>query len=303
MNNVILKSIEKEKRELDTWAAKRQKEVAFPEQVSELRNIPYKHDHNARHRMDIYRPKRSVNTADSPEKLPVIVDFHGGGLLMGDKEMNRPFCAWMASQGFLVFNVEYSLVPAVTVYQQFAELSAALDVIDHNLDSYGGDRSRVYLVGDSAGAYLITYTVAMQQNNALAKAAGVRPSWLSIYAVGLLSGMYYTDRPDKIGLFLPKLFYGEHYKKSPFAPYTNPEHPDIVRNLPPCFLVTSRQDHLRRYTLDFAAALRKNHLPHQLVDLPKNKKLIHAFSALYPELEESITVNRQMLDFLLQHGM
>jgi len=34
--------------------------------------------------------------------------------------------------------------------------------------------------------------------------------------------------------------------------YTNPEHPEIIYNISPCYLITSKADMLERYTLDFA---------------------------------------------------
>ncbi|EKC43647.1 esterase / lipase [human gut metagenome] len=84
----------------------------------------------------------------------------------------------------------------------------------------------------------------MQRSTALAQAAGVTPSDLPVRALGLVSGMFYTNRLDQIGLFLPRYLYGRHYKKSAFAPYVSPEHPDIVTSLPPSLLITSDNDNL-----------------------------------------------------------
>ena len=51
-----------------------------------------------------------------------------------------------------------------------------------------------------------------------------------MYSLGLISDMFYTRRFDQIGLFLPKTLYGRNYKKTPFLPFTNPEHPEITTN-------------------------------------------------------------------------
>lgn len=127
----------------------------------------------------------------------------------------------------------------------------AMDTIKDLITQYHGNPLHVYMVADSGGAYIAVYTVAMQSCPALANAAKVTPSTLKINALGLISGMFYTTRFDKIGLFLPKYLYEKGYKKSSFAPYINPEHPDIIKALPPCYLFTSHNDMLRRYTLDF----------------------------------------------------
>ena len=134
-----------------------------------------------------------------------------------------------------------------------------------------------------------------------AKAAKVTPSSLHINALGLISGMFYTTKKNKIGLFLPKYLYGKNYKKSAFAPFVNPEHPDIVKALPPCFLVTSHNDYLKRYTLQFEKALARYQVPHDLLNFPKNPKLTHAFSVFEPELDESLQTMKSMIDFLQKY--
>lgn len=53
-------------------------------------------------------------------------------------------------------------------------------------------------------------------------AAKVKAASIDIKALGLISGMFYTNRFDKLGLFLPKYLYGRDYKKSSYAKYVNP---------------------------------------------------------------------------------
>mgnify|MGYP003259730777 FL=1 len=226
------------------------------------------------------------------------INIHGGGLLLGSKEFNRPFCERIAGKGFLVFSIDYRLVPDCTVFDQFQDIFLAFDFIKENLAHYQGDPDQVYASGDSGGACLLTYTAAMQNCKRLADAAGVTPSALKPEAIGLISGMFYTTRKDKIGLFLPPYLYGKHYKKESFAPYVSPEHEDIASSLPPCFLTTSHNDNLRAYTLSFARALRRHHIPHKLLDLPADRRLTHAFSVFDPSLPESEALINDMLQFL-----
>ena len=88
------------------------------------------------------------------------------------------------------------------------------------------------------------------------------------------------------------------YKNSSFAPYTNPEHPEIAGNLPPCYLVTSHNDFLRKYTLDFAKTLRRHGIPYKLDDYPPDKRLTHAFSVFNPEFPESQEVIQHLAQYL-----
>ena len=266
--------------ELD--AAERDKTQSMPAGITIKHDVPYMEDGIEAHRMDIYRPDGSENTV-----LPVIINIHGGGLIIGNKEFNRFFCAKLCALGYLVFSIEYRLIPDCMVFDQFSDVCNAFNYIRAHLCEYNGDADHIYGVADSGGAYLLTYTAAMSKNHALAKAAHVKPHNISLRALGLISGMFYTTRFDKIGIFLPAYLYGKNYKKQSFAKYADPEHPDIVTSLPPCFLVTSRNDNLKKYTLDFEKALARHNMPHEFFCFPRDKRLTHAFSVFRPDYEES----------------
>ena len=282
----------KQRAEFEQGCVSRGKKYPLPGNVSLQADIFYDEKHVPEHRLDIYRPKGRER-----EILPVIVNVHGGGLLMGNKEFNRPFCASLCEAGYVVFSIEYRLVPDCLFYDQLTDLHLALDFIQAHLAEYGGDRSRIYACGDSGGACLLTYGIAMQKSASLAQAAGVKPSTLPIRALGLVSGMFYTNRLDEIGLFLPRYLYGKHYKKSAFAPYVSPEHAEIVTSLPPSLLITSENDNLQKYTLNFAHALMRQQMPHKLVNFPKDPRLTHAFSVFYPDLAESKEVIHDIIHF------
>lgn len=296
MKDFLIEKFYKQRAAFEKSTAVRNKKLPFPENVMEYKNISYMNDGNQAHRLDIFRPKGRDN-----EILPVIVNVHGGGMILGNKEFNRHFCAVISAMGYLVFSVEFRLVPDVQVYEQFADISAAMDYIKEIIPKYSGDSERVYAIADSGGAYLLTYTIAMQKSKKLADAAQVTPTALNVRALGLISGMFYTTKFDKIGLFMPKYLYGKGYKKSAFAPYVNPEHPDIVTSLPPCYLITSHNDSLGHYTLNIEKALTKYGIPHELVNYPKNPKLTHAFSVFYPFLQESADSIASMLQFLCRY--
>lgn len=282
----------KQRADFERSSAARDKELTFPEDVCETKDIRYSEDACDAHRMDIFRPK-----GREQEILPVIVNIHGGGLVLGNKEYNRFYCARLSEQGFLVYSIEYRLVPDCTIFDQLSDLSLAMEAIRERLSRDQGDAEHVYAVADSGGACLLTYFAAMQNNRELADAAQITPSKLPLRALGLISGMFYTTCFDQIGLFLPKYLYGRNYKQGAFAPYVNPEHPAVVGSLPPCYLVTSKKDHLQRYTLRFKQALADNQVPYRLQNFCKNPQLTHAFSVFFPDLKESGESIQSMVDF------
>ena len=282
MSDFIKNIFYKQREDFKETSHKRHEEMTFPDDVCEYTNIPYANDGCDAHRLDVFRPKDRNN-----EVLPVIINVHGGGLIIGDKEFNRYFCANLCKNGFVVFSIEYRLIPDCMIFDQFYDVVLAMNCIKELLEKYNGDIHHVYAAGDSGGACLLAYSLAIQNNHAMADAANITPSDLEIKAAGFISGMFYTNRFDRIGLFLPAYLYGKNYKKQHFAKYVNPENPDIVTSLPPCFLITSQNDNLRKYTLDFEKALARHNMPHEFFCFPRDKRLTHAFSVFRPDYEES----------------
>ena len=246
MANIMEKQFYKQRSDFDKSCIERDKKLTMPEGVEYTENIAYTNDGNPSHQLDIYRPKDREG-----EVLPVIINVHGGGLIIGNKGFNKYFCSLLCKKGFLVYSIEYRLIPDCMIYDQFKDVFMGMDYIKGRIKSDGGDESHVYMVGDSGGACLIMYTNAIQNNYEMARAAGVKPSDLHINAIGLISGMFYTTKFDKIGMFLPKYLYGKNYKKSAFGKYVNPENKELIESLAPVWLVTSHNDYLRKYKLNF----------------------------------------------------
>lgn len=128
--------------ELD--AAERDKTQSMPADVTIEHDVPYMDDGMEAHRMDIYRPDGSENTV-----LPVIINIHGGGLIIGNKEFNRFFCAKLCTLGYLVFSIEYRLIPDCMVFDQFSDVCNAFNYIQAHLGEYNGDADHIYGVADS----------------------------------------------------------------------------------------------------------------------------------------------------------
>lgn len=295
MKNFITKMFYKQREEFELASAARNQDFTCPDGVILHKDLYYAKDWLPAHRLDIFCPENAA------KPLPVIINVHGGGLLLGNKEYNRPFCSLICKEGYLVFSLEYRLVPDCEFYDQLSDFFTALEFIRHSLHAYGGDPKRVYGVGDSGGACLLVYAAAIQRSRALAAAAHVQPSRPMLRALGLISGMFYTTRFDKIGIFLPRYLFGKHYKQTAFAPYANPEHPKVCGSLPPCFLITSGSDHLEHYTLDFERALTARRVKHKLLHLPADPRLVHAFSVVDPDMPESAESIHAILDFFNAH--
>ena len=266
------------------------------EGLIEYRDIPYQNRSGKELLMDIFQPDVEKGT-----ELPVIVNVHGGGLIDGNKNLSAGFCRQLAKRGYLVFSLEYRLIPDVRVYEQFDDVCAGMDCVGRKLVDFDVDITRIYMTAESAGAYLATYVAAMKNSKPLQDAIGYPPTRMSFKALGLISGMFYTTRGDLLGWFLSRSFYGKDERSRAIAAYTNPENPEIIYHIPPCYLITSKADILERYTLDFAGELGNKGVEHYLRHMGSDPKLIHAFPVRRADLPSSERVIDEIVQWFRLH--
>lgn len=106
-----------------------------------------------RQRLDVFAP------AVPPEggRLPVLVFFHGGGFVGGDKHRpGTPYhdnvALWAARHGLVGVNATYRLAPESTWPSGAEDVAAVLAWTRANIATHRGDPDRVFLMGTSAGA-------------------------------------------------------------------------------------------------------------------------------------------------------
>ena len=101
-----------------------------------------------RSRLRIYRPTTQIRS-------PVLVYFHGGGMVMGSNHSFEPLARTLASApAATVVAVDYRLAPESPPPAQFDDAYAATDGSSRNADELGVDGDRLAVVGDSAGGSL-----------------------------------------------------------------------------------------------------------------------------------------------------
>lgn len=94
-------------------------------------------------KLDLYYPENT-------EGFATLVWFHGGGLEGGSKSLLDNF----RRQGFAVADVNYRLYPKVKCPGYIQDAAEAVAFIFRHIAEYGGDPSRIYAGGHSAGGYL-----------------------------------------------------------------------------------------------------------------------------------------------------
>ncbi|MCR9258870.1 MAG: alpha/beta hydrolase fold domain-containing protein [Pseudomonadaceae bacterium] len=102
---------------------------------------------DAKDKLDIYMPLGATNA-------PVVVYFHGGGLMYGDKSLAQVVAKRLLAKGIGLVSANYRLSPGVMHPAHVQDAASATAWVHQNIAEYGGDPQYLYVGGHSAGAYL-----------------------------------------------------------------------------------------------------------------------------------------------------
>jgi acetyl esterase/lipase len=109
-----------------------------------------------RQKLDVYMPTASRTPTSASHGRPIVVFFYGGSWQSGSRDNYLFVGAALASRGFIAVVPDYRTWPE-TAFPGFVD-DAAVAVRwtrDHAAE-FGGDPSRIFLMGHSAGAHIVT---------------------------------------------------------------------------------------------------------------------------------------------------
>lgn len=104
-----------------------------------------------RHLLDVYAPKKK---SSAPGGYPVVVFIHGGNWDSGSKNIYTFIGRRLAKQGVLAVIINYRLAPNVLVPAMADDAARAVLWTTQNIAGFGGDPSRIFTMGHSAGGGL-----------------------------------------------------------------------------------------------------------------------------------------------------
>jgi acetyl esterase/lipase len=112
-------------------------------------DVPYVENGHKRHVLDIYTPEPPAG-----KNLPVMFWIHGGGWQAGDKSDVALKPKALTARGFVFVSTNYRLLPEVKMEELIGDVAKALGWVHSHIARYGGDPTRIFVGGHSAGAQL-----------------------------------------------------------------------------------------------------------------------------------------------------
>ena len=130
------------------------------------RDIAYVEAGHERHILDVYAPTEDENH-------PIVFWIHGGGWQAGDKSSVQVKPQAFVDKGFVFASTNYRLLPDGTIKQMGEDVAKAIHWVHDHAEECGGDSSRMFVMGHSAGAQLAALVCT---DDRFMKAEGLSPS-------------------------------------------------------------------------------------------------------------------------------
>lgn len=127
---------------------------------------------------------------------PLVYFIHGGGWIMGEATQLKSYSKLIASRGYTVAALDYSLAPQYSYPTPIYQAITGLNYLNDHAQSLGIDNTKMFIGGNSAGAQISAQLVAMITNYSdYVNEFGTLPMILAnqVKGVILLNGVYNFD--------------------------------------------------------------------------------------------------------------
>ncbi|WP_280437401.1 alpha/beta hydrolase [Nocardia carnea] len=243
-------------------------------------------------KLRVYRPKR-----EGPP-LPLVIAFHGGGLISGFPEQDDWLLAHLAAHcPAVVISLDYRLAPEYPVPAPVQDAYDAVPRLAELAAGWGADRDRIALLGSSAGATL----AALIAIRSVEFGPGLR-------AQVLINPLFdWTDRAFEYPSFtenaesptaspaecraLPRLAVPEHFDRRTISPM----YSEGLKGVAPAHILAAGLDPLEDQSAAYADRLRCAGVE---VTLTRYPEATHAFLSLPGAVPAARRARAEILDHL-----
>lgn len=226
-------------------------------------------------KMDVYAPENSVANGAG------VIVIHGGSWSAGERNDFPQWNAWLAENGFTVFDIDYRLAPQPNDKTAIGDVKCAILQIKKRSAEFNISPDKIVLFGRSAGGHLalisaysandLRLSASCTENNIDEKVRAV----VSFYAPTNLLWAYdnpanklVLDGTQKLTDFLGGNPHESEEIRARFAIASPVER--VTENSPSTLLIHGEHDQLvRKENLDFLAKkLKQNNIAHETLVIP-----------------------------------
>ena len=245
---------------------------------------------------------------------PTIFWAHGGAFIAGDKKTVADYCTMLASQGYVVVNMNYSLAPEYEYPTPVVQIGDAYLYMISNAEQYDVDPEHIAFGGDSAGGQIIGQFVNVQVNKEYAGNLDVKPvvnDPESIKAVIFFSALLDVNKFDEneneyanhVFDKSAQAYFGlEEWKNSELVNQAN-----IVGNVngsyPPVYITDGNTASFQSQAEELASQLEEHDVPVTTTFFPKEQsELRHQYQFKF-EHKEAVSNYEAVTQFLHENLM
>lgn len=200
----------------------------------EVKESNLKYGSNPKQVLDVYTPR-----VQNGEKLPVIIYAHGGGWSGGDKTNVSAKPDFFTKKGYAFISINYRLSPEATYEEMANDVSNAVKWVYDNANKYHFDRTKINLMGHSAGGHLI---MLVATNPNYLNNVGLSSKMINS-VVNIEGPLDLTDFIKRFGSY-KKVFGNDQKVWEEASPVTYGAN----KNLPPMFLIARGKNSIETFT-------------------------------------------------------
>ncbi len=196
---------------------------------------------------------------------PMVINIHGGAWIVGDKAaINQVFRSkYVANHGYVVFNVNYRMLPEYPIRVQVEDVMAAVIWAKEHAAEYGADPARVGVMGGSAGGHM-TAMVAWASGDMFFNPTGRADTKLDsdvqvavpFYGVFDLERFLNSNQPPFLGAAVRFFnFRKPGADREEIYRHISPQY-HVAPNIPPTLFVCGDEDELFQQAVEYEKILR-----------------------------------------------